>query len=76
MCVATLPQHVHSFCACVSAVPCHAMPALAACPQGMVSTPSLEFAAAAGDSDPTRGRQLGRVTLLKKEFGFIRQVRA
>lgn len=24
--------------------------------------------------DPTRGRQLGRVTLLKKEFGFIRQM--
>ena len=30
--------------------------------------------AAAEGGDSMRGRQLGRVALLKKEFGFIRQV--
>ncbi len=47
-------------------------------------SPSLEALAAAaeqaeqagivpGVGDPLRGRQLGRIALLKKEFGFIRQ---
>lgn len=46
--------------------------------QGMVHSPSLEALAAAAEApggDPLRGRQLGRVALLKKEFGFIRQAR-
>ena len=54
-------------------------------PQGIVHSPSLEALAAAaeqaeaagivpGAGDPLRGRQLGRIALLKKEFGFIRQV--
>lgn len=56
------------------------------CLQGIVHSPSLEALAAAaeqaeqagivpGVGDPLRGRQLGRVALLKKEFGFIRQAR-
>jgi hypothetical protein len=43
--------------------------------RGMAHSPSLEAVAAAAEAgDGGRGRQLGRVTLLKKEFGFIRQV--
>lgn len=45
-------------------------------PQGIVHSPSLEALAVAAEAggDPLSGRQLGRVALLKKEFGFIRQV--
>ncbi|KAL4429026.1 hypothetical protein ABPG77_006065 [Micractinium sp. CCAP 211/92] len=42
--------------------------------KSLLPTPSLEAALAASEADPLRGRQLGRVALLKKEFGFIRQM--
>ena len=45
------------------------------CSQSLLPSPSLEAAVAANEAgDPLGGRQLGRVALLKKEFGFIRQV--
>lgn len=50
-------------------------PAPAAGLQSLQPTPSSEAALAASEAgDSLRGRQLGRVALLKKEFGFIRQV--
>ncbi|KAL4440355.1 hypothetical protein ABPG75_003356 [Micractinium tetrahymenae] len=42
--------------------------------KSLLPTPSLEAALAANEADPLRGRQLGRIALLKKEFGFIRQM--
>ncbi|PSC71991.1 Cold shock domain-containing [Micractinium conductrix] len=43
--------------------------------KSLLPSPSLEAAVAANEAgDPLGGRQLGRVALLKKEFGFIRQM--